>query len=317
MNLSRLCHVLRNLSILALIAAIAAMTGCGVGGGQKNGRPTSPGYYATATATSDGAAPQSTAGYGASDDSSAPAPAAMESADYGGADAARSYRPTPEPQPEERPGLGTVFGETVSSHVRMKPFVRAASHPFATVAVHYNDEQGVRAHLGYIGASGLSPVRAHTPHGGISIALTDEYGNLLPGGEAGGRVFVVGHEGQRYNMVLHNQTGGRYEVVSSVDGLDVIDGRPADLAKRGYILEPYSTLTIDGFRRSTDHVAAFRFGRVSESYAARTSGDRNVGVVGVAIFAEQGSAWTTDELYRRDTANPFPGDRNYAQPPGY
>jgi hypothetical protein len=106
-------------------------------------------------------------------------------------------------------------------------------------------------------------------------------------------------------------------VVASVDGLDVIDGRPADLHKRGYVLEPQQTLVIDGFRRNEYEVAAFRFGRVRESYAARTSGDRNVGVIGVAVFAERGSVWTTDELHRRDTANPFPGDRRYAPAPSY
>jgi hypothetical protein len=54
---------------------------------------------------------------------------------------------------------------------------------------------------------------------------------------------------------------------------------------------------------------------VSDSYAARTSGDRNVGVVGVAFFAERDSPWTTDEIRRRETADPFPGDKTYAQPP--
>jgi hypothetical protein len=61
-------------------------------------------------------------------------------------------------------------------------------------------------------------------------------------------------------------------------------------------------------------VAAFRFGAVGESYAAKTSGDRNVGVVGVAIFAEKGAVWTPAELQRRDTADPFPA-RGYATPP--
>ena len=259
------------------------------------------------------------------------APAAMDAAEYedadsagydGEADVARSssgsvYEPSRRPPVEERPGLGTVFGESVTSHATSQPFVRASTSPFALLAMSYNDEEGVRAHLGYLGHQQLAPVQAGTPYGGISVALSDEYGNLLPGGTAGGRVFVVGRAGQRYNVVLQNLTAGRYEVVASVDGLDVIDGRPADLGKRGYILQPYSTLTIDGFRRSEAVVAAFRFGRVSESYAARTSGDRNVGVVGVALFAEAGSQWTSDELYRRDTADPFPGDRTYAQPPGY
>ena len=83
---------------------------------------------------------------------------------------------------------------------------------------------------------------------------------------------------------------------------------------RGYIVDPHDTLVIDGFRTSDADVAAFRFGRVADSYAAQTSGDRNVGVVGLAIFAERGAVWTTGELQMRDSANPFP-QRGYAVPP--
>jgi hypothetical protein len=39
-----------------------------------------------------------------------------------------------------------------------------------------------------------------------------------------------------------------------------------------------------------------------------------VGVVGMAIFSERGAVWTTGELNRRDTADPFP-QRGYAAPP--
>ena len=84
--------------------------------------------------------------------------------------------------------------------------------------------------------------------------------------------------------------------------------------RRGYIVDPHDTLVIDGFRTSDADVAAFRFGRVADSFAARTSGDRDVGVVGLAIFSERGAVWTRDEVERRDTANPFPA-RSYAMPP--
>ena len=83
---------------------------------------------------------------------------------------------------------------------------------------------------------------------------------------------------------MRNATTARFEIVASVDGLDVIDGKPADPNRRGYIVDPHDTLVIDGFRTSDANVAAFRFGRVADSYAAQTSGDRNVGVVGLAIF---------------------------------
>jgi hypothetical protein len=241
---------------------------------------------------------------------SAPATYAETSAaDSAGAatEGGESIQPAP-----DRPGLGTEFGENVYSRVTESPFERAGSDPFAAVAIHYNDAEGVQAQADYRGG-GLAPISASTPYGGITIALTDDVGNPLQGFAAAGRTYVVGEAGRRYNLRITNQTAGRYEVVASVDGLDVIDGKQATPGKRGYILAPNSTLTIDGFRTSEESVAAFRFAAVRDSYAARTGDDRNVGVVGFAFFAERGSRWTTDELARRESADPFPG--RYATPP--
>jgi hypothetical protein len=127
------------------------------------------------------------------------------------------------------------------------------------------------------------------------------------------RTYVVGESGERYSVVLTNHTEHRFEAVATVDGLDVVNGHTGDLSNRGYVLSPYATLEIDGFRQSQDAVAAFRFAKVSESYAAKTGDARNVGVIGVAFFGEQGD---DEDTRTRDTANPFPGrDPRYAQPP--
>jgi hypothetical protein len=137
---------------------------------------------------------------------------------------------------------------------------------------------------------------------------------MLPGLAARGRNLVAAVDGQRYQIVIRNHTTARFEVVTSVDGLDVIDGKPAGFDRRGYLVEPQGQLVIDGFRQSDDQVAAFRFGKVADSYAAATSGDANVGVIGVALFAERGATWTRAELGRRDQADPFPA-RGYAAAP--
>jgi hypothetical protein len=310
-------------AMLALVALVALLAGCTARQGaapSSHGPSYGPGQGASYEA------PASTESYGgaapaAHSTTAGPAPAEPEAAPAydrrGGGEASGMDDGAYREQPRERPGLGTVFGETRASSVRTTPFVRASSQPFASVVLHYNDMDGVRAHARYLGQDGLVPFHAHTPAGGIDVTLVDEYGNVLPGGTANERNLIVGQEGQRYEIIVRNQTGGRYEAVGSVDGLDVIDGLPAHFEKRGYVLEPYGTLRIEGWRRSQTEVAAFRFGRVSESYAARTTGDRNVGVIGVVFFAEQGSAWTTDELDRRDSANPFPAQSGYAQPPRY
>jgi hypothetical protein len=108
----------------------------------------------------------------------------------------------------------------------------------------------------------------------------------------------------------------RVEVVASVDGLDVLDGKEASWGKRGYLVPAWGSVEIDGFRQSSDHVAAFRFGSVRDSYAARTGSDRNVGIVGIAIFTSRQAPswpWTNREVERRRSADPFPGA--YASPP--
>jgi hypothetical protein len=218
----------------------------------------------------------------------------------------------PEPVPE-RPGLGTTFGEQVYAPISFAPFVRASNNPWADVVLHYNDADGIDAHAEYLGTR-PAPLEVYAGDGSLAVALVDEAGRTLPGLQANGRTLIVGADGQRYKIVVRNATTARFEIVASIDGLDVIDGKPADPNRRGYIVDPNDVLVIDGFRTSDANVAAFRFGRVSDSYAARTSGDRNVGVVGLAIFSERGAVWTPRELQMRDTANPFP-NRGYSVPP--
>ncbi|HUJ63844.1 MAG TPA: hypothetical protein VLX92_35330 [Kofleriaceae bacterium] len=222
--------------------------------------------------------------------------------------------PEPEQAPvPDRPGLGTTFGEQLYAPITHTPFERASSSPWAEVVLNYNDAEGVRAHAAYLGAQ-PEPLEIYAGDGSLSVALVDDSGRLLPGLRAGDRTLIVGQDGARYKIVVRNATTARFEIVASVDGLDVIDGKPADPGRRGYLVDPHGELVIDGFRTSDSDVAAFRFGRVADSYAAQTSGDRNVGVIGVAIFSERGAVWTPAELERRDTADPFPS-RGYAVPP--
>jgi hypothetical protein len=103
-----------------------------------------------------------------------------------------------------------------------------------------------------------------------------------------GETYVMGALGERYTLRIVNHTGRRIEAVASVDGRDVVDGRPADFRnKRGYIVPAWGSVDIDGWRLTQAQVAAFRFSSVADSYAARTGSAREVGVVGAAIFSER------------------------------
>jgi hypothetical protein len=115
-----------------------------------------------------------------------------------------------------------------------------------------------------------------------------------------GETFVLGQLGERYTLRVVNHSAQRIEAVVSVDGRDVIDGKPATPDKRGYLVPAFGTADIDGWRISQREAAAFRFSTVPESYAARTGNGREVGVIGVAIFPER---------YRRPIYAPPPPPR--------
>jgi len=207
-----------------------------------------------------------------------------------------------------RPGLGTSWGESVSSRVTSTAFVREHfDAPFATATFFYNDEPGVAAMTRgrYLDWSDSVTSLGH----GITVAITDPEGDPLRAANVGSRRYAVGHDGDRYVIRVENRSPVRLEAVATVDGLDVIDGDDGDPGKRGYVVAPYDSLEIEGFRESEGSVRAFRFGATDDSYASRRGKGRNVGVIGVALFEERGSdfRWTPDAIERRDSADPFPG----------
>ena len=254
---------------------------------------------------------------------SAPAPATPQAQPgaFGGASAdssapRSSSRPSePAPAPESRPGLGTEFGEARTSRVHDVAFVRDSGRPFAVAALNYNDRKGVDA-LASVAARRDSARSVSTGGGAVTISIRDANGDPLEAVHVGDRTFVVGQAGQRYSITLQNHTSHRFEAVGTVDGLDVINGKAGTFENRGYVLLPFATLEVEGFRTSTAQVAAFRFAAVVDSYAAQTGNARNVGVIGIAFFTERGDSFVPENETRlRDTASPFPADPRFAPPP--
>jgi hypothetical protein len=227
----------------------------------------------------------------------------------------RAFERQEQAEGEDRPGLATTWGEDRVSPVSTAPFVRVSDRPFSVVSLHYNDEEGVRAMLGVSRPIRFDDGAVFAQSEALSVRLLDASGRPLPSVDARGRTYVIGEHGERYSLEIQNHTAQRFEAVATVDGLDVVDGLAGSFSKRGYLIAPFSTLTIDGFRRSMDSVAAFRFGTVRDSYAAKTGTDRNVGVIGVAFFDERGARPRVHrrEIDRRHSADPFPG--GFARPP--
>jgi pyruvate/2-oxoglutarate dehydrogenase complex dihydrolipoamide acyltransferase (E2) component len=130
----------------------------------------------------------------------------------------------------------------------------------------------------------------------VDIEILDrKTGQVLPVYWHGGERHVAGEPGREYEIRLRNQGGCRVLAVTSVDGVNVITGRTASTLSSGYVLDPWNTVDIDGWRKSMDQVAAFYFTALPDSYAARTGRPENVGVIGVALFGERIQAMPVDQ----------------------
>ena len=171
--------------------------------------------------------------------------------------------------------------------------------------IYYNDQEGIDAMAGpYKNKTTAFQTAAN---GTVEWAVKSGWGSP-DHYMSGSRRYVVGKKGKNYTLVVRNVSESRLEAVLSVDGLDVMDGRAASFKKRGYILAPGEKLEVKGFRTSYDAVAAFKFSTVDASYSSLRHGQtRDVGVIGLAVFAEKGRSprrWS-QEAGQRNEARPF------------
>lgn len=99
--------------------------------------------------------------------------------------------------------------------------------------------------------------------------------------------WVAGMPGHRYAVRLTNTSGERVLVVLSVDGVNAVTGQTADPSQAGYVLAPWQSTEIGGWRKSHQEVAQFVFTALPDSYAARTGRPDHVGTIGIAAFRER------------------------------
>lgn len=215
---------------------------------------------------------------------------------------------------QQRPGLGTGWGDEVESSIDYTKFSRANHQPAGVATIYYNDKEGINAmtHSRKYSGKGMQPAA----NGLVEWGVKGGWGSLKnyhARYDSKNRRYVVGRKNSNYSLEVKNLSHSRLEIVLSVDGLDVMDGKPASYQKRGYIVQPGKTLTVDGFRTSESAVASFRFSSTSNSYSNQRHGTtRNVGVIGMAVFTEKGIdpwKWSRSAVKQRHGANPF------AEPP--
>ncbi|MEM9081257.1 MAG: hypothetical protein AAGC74_11265 [Verrucomicrobiota bacterium] len=209
--------------------------------------------------------------------------------------------------PERRPGLGTGWGREVKASLTTTHFVRESDRPYGGIgSIYYNDRKGVDAMVG--GWKNKTSAFQKAAGGAVEWGVKTSW-RYPDHFQAGGKRFVVGSNGGSYSIVVRNVSQGRVEAVLSVDGLDVMDGQAASFRKRGYIIEPGESVEVKGFRTSYEAVARFKFSTVGASYSNLRHGTtRDVGVIGLAVFAERGRGpfeWSPEEVGRRREARAF------------
>ena len=222
--------------------------------------------------------------------------------------------------------LGTQWGEGRESVTKVVKASRITPDRARDIAqMRYSDEDSIRRALG---RQAERQTNVLLGDGDVEWMLSSGSGPALPifTTRGGSDYQVAGRNGERYELVYHNRSNRYYEVVATVDGLDVLTGQPGSVKSDGYLLRPGERLVIDGFRKSDKEVAAFRFSAKGRAYANNTpAGDaRNVGVIGTALFEVRLDERDPDLPRRRapevDPRDPsaFPADgRQYAPPPQY
>ena len=122
----------------------------------------------------------------------------------------------------------------------------------------------------------------------IEMTVIDRQQNqAYPTYHQSGKRYVAGNPGERYAIRLDNRSGERVLAVLSVDGVNAVTGETAGAQQSGYVLAPYASVEIAGWRKSESEVAQFYITALPDSYAARTGRPENVGVIGVAAFREK------------------------------
>jgi hypothetical protein len=159
--------------------------------------------------------------------------------------------------------------------------------------------------LGLSAALAVASLQAHAVGRLADVTVVDrQSGATLPVHYHQGEYWVAGRPGARYAIAVRNKMGERVLAVTSVDGVNVLNGETAAWGQTGYVFSSYQQYQITGWRKSNSEVAAFEFSAASDSYAERTGRPGHVGVIGVALFRESlpEPIAQTPELYRRNEA---------------
>ncbi|MCF0263211.1 hypothetical protein KW868_01800 [Acinetobacter guillouiae] len=198
--------------------------------------------------------------------------------------------------------LGTKWGDEIDSHVTEVQLKRKSDSPLAETIVQYADKN----------YKGKTVNSISIAAGKVSFSVVDDRGNRIPMYRVGQSYYLSGREGQSYQLQYENNTAKTFEVVASVDGVDVIDGSEASRSNSGYVLHAHDSLKIEGFRKSESAVASFTFSKPKDAYAANSENGsiQNAGVIGTVLYELEAPEDEAKPVSKyAPPPNAFPADR--------
>lgn len=118
------------------------------------------------------------------------------------------------------------------------------------------------------------------------------------------RFFIEAKSQTEYSIKFRNHSHKRVMAIFSVDGIDVLTGKPAEESQSGYIVNAFSSLNVLGYRVNDSNVITFKFDSGENSYATEVECQfnpqeiakvkaginapaKNNGVIGVRVWEEK------------------------------
>jgi hypothetical protein len=137
----------------------------------------------------------------------------------------------------------------------------------------------------------------------VGVKVTGRSTPLFQASNRPDRWYIEAREGANYQVTVRNTSGERVAFVIAVDGLNAINGLRSHLGadEPMYVLDPYQSATIKGWRKDLGNVSKFVFVDEERSYAARTDqANGDLGWIRVVAFHEvRPVAWGSRmNLYR-------------------
>jgi len=129
------------------------------------------------------------------------------------------------------------------------------------------------------------------------------------------RRYFQAFAGRNYSIVLRNNTARRVGVLLAVDGINAVNGERTALraGEAMYVLSPWESATIRGWRTSLEEVRRFVFVDEARSYAERTGqSNSDMGWIRVLAFNEQRPWWSgrDDHDWRWEEKKQLYGNRD-------